>query len=121
VRAAPDGGPPERADDPQMSATYAVVWHEGSGPQAVGKLELLPHSLRLDGLAARPTTLRIPYDAVAVVRLERVDGRPTVVLERRDELPVRMSTVVQPSLAGEVAGLLGARSSAAAARRSPAR
>jgi hypothetical protein len=102
-----------------MSESYAVVWHEGSGPPAVGKLELLPGFLRLEGLAAAPRMLRIPYEALAKVRMERVDGRPTVVLERRDDDTVRLATVLQPSLAGEIAAQVGA--SAAAARRSPAR
>jgi hypothetical protein len=93
-----------------MKTSYGVVWREGESPLATGKLELLPLGIRLDGLdAARD----IPYELLANVRVgrqasERIDGRPSVVLERRSGAPVTISTVAKPSLVGEIVERLAA-------------
>lgn len=80
--------------------TYAVVWREGSGPTYLGGLELGAVALRLHGsgdggsLARR----RIPYGDVARVhigraRAERLNGSPSVVLDRRAGAPVFVAAV----------------------------
>jgi hypothetical protein len=91
-------------DDECMRTSYGVVWREGEEPLAAGKLELGPSGLRLDGLGGARD---IPYELLANVRVgrlagERIDGRPTVVLERRTGVPVTISTVAKPSLVGEI-------------------
>jgi hypothetical protein len=102
------------ADDEQMQMRYGVVWREGTFPPATGALELLPHELRLDGLAdSRPTARKIPYDGLVGVRVgrsprERIDGRPTVILERRTGLPITITTVAQPGAVGEIVERLAA-------------
>ena len=88
-----------------MQRTYGVVWREGVAPLATGKLELLAHGLRLDG---RDVAQAIPYDALSGVHVgrtasERINGRPSVVLERIGHLPVTIATVAQASLVGEIA------------------
>jgi hypothetical protein len=91
-----------------MQKSYGVVWREGLLPLAMGMLELRPHDLRFDGLAdSRPATQTIPYEDLAGVRVgrssaERIDGRPTVILERRTGLPLTHTTVAQQALLGEI-------------------
>ena len=93
-----------------MRTSYGVVWREGASPLAAGKLELLPLGIRLDGLKG---TRDIPYELLAGVHVgrmagERIDGRPSVVLERRSGAPVTISTVAKPSLVGEIVEQLAA-------------
>jgi len=102
-----------------MHRTYGVVWREGVSPLATGKLELLPRGLRLEGLEASQD---IPYQGVSGVRVgrtaaERINGRPSVVLERIGHLPVTIGTVAQSSLVGEIAERLAALQLGAAAPR----
>jgi len=82
-------------------------------PLATGTLELLPRALRLEGLAdSRPTAREIAYEGLVGVRIggaaDRIDGRSTVILERRTGLPITIATVPQPSLVGEIAERLTA-------------
>jgi hypothetical protein len=88
-----------------MKTSYGVVWREGGGQVVAGKLELLPRGLRFEG---REGTCEIPYGQLAGVRIgrsngERLDGRPTVILERRGADLVTISTVAQSNLIGEIA------------------
>jgi hypothetical protein len=88
-----------------MQKSYGVVWREGVRPVVAGKLELLPLGLRLEG---RNRVRDIPYERLAGVHVgrsaaERLDGRPSVVLERRGGEAVTISTVAQSSLVGEIA------------------
>jgi len=88
-----------------MQKSYGVVWREGERPIVAGKLELLPRGLRLDG---RERSQDIPYERLAGVHVgrsaaERLDGRPSVVLERRGAELVTIATVAQSNLIGEIA------------------
>jgi hypothetical protein len=88
-----------------MERSYGVVWREGTHPPIPGKLELRARGLRLEGLAS---VCDLPYAGVSSVRVgrtrgDRIDGRPSVVVERRFGPPVAISTVAQPSLIGEIA------------------
>jgi hypothetical protein len=87
-----------------MQTSYGVVWREGSAPLSSGKLEVQPRAIRLEGL---DRAAEIPYEALASVRVgrssgDRIDGRPSVVLERRTGDPISIATVAQPSLLGEI-------------------
>jgi hypothetical protein len=102
-----------RVDDRGMRKSYGVVWQEDMLPLATGTLELLPRALRLEGLAgSHPTVREIAYEGVVGVRVgrdaERIDGRPTVVVERRTGLPITIATVPQTSVVGEIAERLTA-------------
>jgi hypothetical protein len=93
-----------------MQPSYGVVWREGSGEPATGKLELLPRALRLEG---RDGSQEIAYQDVAAIRIgrsraDRINGGPAVVVERRVGERVIISTVAQPSLIGEIAERLAA-------------
>lgn len=97
-----------------MQKSYGVVWREGSLPLATGMLELRPRDLRFEGLAdSQPAAQTIPYEDLAGVRVgrssaERIDGRPTVIIERRTGPPVTLTTVAQPTLLGEIVERLAA-------------
>ena len=92
-----------------MQTSYGVVWREGSR-LAAGKLELRPRVIRLEGLDGAQ---EIPYELLCGVRVgrlsgERIDGQPSVVLERRTGAPVTIATVATPSLVGEIVERLAA-------------
>ena len=96
-----------------MRKSYGVVWQEDMLPLATGKLELLSRALRLEGHAAsHPTVREIAYEGLVGVRVgrdaERIDGRPTIVVERRTGLPIMIATVPQTSVVGEIAERLTA-------------
>ena len=97
-------------DDEYMRTSYGVVWREKDEPLAVGKLELRPSGVRLEGLDG---SRDIPYRLLAGVRVgrlagERIDGRPSVVLERHTGGPIMIATVAKPSLMGEIVEKLAA-------------
>ncbi len=110
----------DEADHPTMQRTYGVVWREGASELATGKLELLASGVRLEGLEG---TCEIAYGGVSGVHVgrrpeERIDGRPSIVLERFGGPPVTIATVAQPSLVGEIAERLAALQLGASAPRS---
>ena len=90
--------------------TYGVVWRVGNRPLARGKLELLPLGLRLEGMTgSRPSTREIAYDHLYEIRigrstLERIDGRPSLVLTplAGDDV-VSIASVAQPGIVAEIA------------------
>ena len=93
-----------------MQSSYGVVWREGSSELASGKLELLARGLRLEGRDRRQD---IPYSGLSGVHVgrtaaERVNGSPSLVLERIGQLPITIATVAQSSLIGEIAERLAA-------------
>jgi hypothetical protein len=93
-----------------MPSSYGVVWREGTGEPATGKLELLSRALRLEG---RDGLQEVAYEDVAAIRIgrsrtDRINGGPAVVIERREGERVIISTVAQPSLIGEIAERLAA-------------
>jgi hypothetical protein len=103
-----------------MQRTYGVVWREGASQLATGKLELRASGVRLEG---REGTQDISYGGLSSVHVgrrpdERIDGRPSIVLERFGKPPVTIATVAQSSLVGEIAERLAALQLDAAAPRS---
>jgi hypothetical protein len=103
--------------------SYGVVWREDRLPTASGKLELLPQAMRFEGVAGgRPTTRELAYDSLAAVRVgrsptERVDGRPSLVLERRSGFPISIASVGQSGVVAEIAERLAALQLGSAAHR----
>lgn len=81
-----------------------MVWAERGSTGLPGKLELLPRVVRFEG---RDETHEIPYDEIASVRVgrsngDRLQGRPSVVLERRDGERVAIAAVAQSHVIGEI-------------------
>ena len=88
-----------------MERSYGVVWRDGAGAPITGKLELLPRVMRFEGLDG---SREVPYEELEAVRVgrsasDRINGGPTVVVERRRNDPITLATVAQPSVVGEIA------------------
>jgi hypothetical protein len=74
-----------------MKTTYAVKWREPDGGTFVGRLAFGPRALRLEGRAADGPAVdrQLAYDElhglrVGSQRVDRLDGRPALVVERGD-------------------------------------
>jgi hypothetical protein len=106
-----------------MNISYGVVWHESGLPVASGKLELLPRAVRFEGAAeSRPTSREIAYENLSGVRIgrseaDRIDGRPSLVLERRSGQPITIASVAQSGVVAEIAERLAALQLGPGARR----
>jgi hypothetical protein len=94
--------------------SYAAIWREPTGTIARGKAELNPHALLLDGVAAEGQLSRreIPYTQIEGVRIgrtpeERLNSRPTLVLERASSPPLQLD-VLGAGMLFELADLLAA-------------
>lgn len=101
------------------SSSYAVVWQDdvlpGRGPLYAGKLELQERRLRLEGRSREglPTVRTLDYGELGPVRMapasQRIGGRPTLVVERADGLPLRLGTFDGRGLLTELAEQLSQR------------
>ncbi|CAN5162219.1 hypothetical protein BH18ACT14_BH18ACT14_07160 [soil metagenome] len=86
-----DGEPAAHAYSPTMKGTYAVKWREPDGQTYLGRLTLGPRTLRLEGREPDGPAVdrQIGYEEVRNLRVGssgpgRLDGRPTLVVERTD-------------------------------------
>jgi len=96
-----------------MRITYAVTWEEPGGARSSGRLELGADALHLeggngDGAASR----KLPYADVSRFRLarsggERLQGRPTLLLELREGQVLKIAGVSQPGIVAELSDRLG--------------
>jgi hypothetical protein len=91
-----------------MRTTYGVIWQEGAGPLARGKLELLPLTLHLEGLAgSTPVQRELAYaelDAVRVARTsaDRLNGHPTLLLEPHHGNRIILASAAQAGVVAEL-------------------
>jgi superfamily II helicase len=84
--------------------TYAVLWSEAAGPVRAGKLELGEDAIRLEGAAART----IPYNEIAGLRVarglaERIQGRPSLVIDLAGGGKLRIGSLAGPGTLHELA------------------
>lgn len=92
-----------------MRITYAVTWQEPDGVRHSGRLELGTEALRLEGRnGAGPLSRSVHYTDVERYRLahasgDRLQGRPTLILELTDESAIKIASVAQPGIIREVA------------------
>lgn len=91
--------------------TYAVSWRDSAGSTDSGRLEFAPHALRLDGAV----TLEIAYVDLIGVSVgrgtgDRLGGRTTVVLRRRNGRSIWIAPVTQHTALLELHGRLSALS-----------
>ena len=92
-----------------MHRTYAVTWQEREAARRSGKLELRLEALSLEGTknGADTIALVVPYSDVIGLRMasgaERLDGRPTLVLDRWGDGSLRVASVAAPGIVSEVA------------------
>jgi hypothetical protein len=114
IRDSPDALSTERDQCVSMHASYGVVWRRGAKALATGKLELLPQKLRLEGMSGSlPAKYEVPYASLCVVRVgrdasDRIQGRPSLVIERRNGERVTIASVAQSGVVGELADRLAA-------------
>jgi len=98
----------------RMHRTYAVTWQEPQRAPHSGKLELRATGLSLDGAnnGSGSAALLVPYAEVVGMRLaqsrERLDGRPTLELDRRGHGTLRVASVGASGGISEIADGLGA-------------
>jgi len=104
-----DDEPARRRSDNARVESYGVVWQENERGPVAGKLELDCDRLRLEGndrdhlavcvLAYRElATVRIDRD-----RADRLDGRPTLVLEHSNGDTIRIAALAQAGIVTEIA------------------
>jgi hypothetical protein len=92
-----------------MPITYAVTWQEPDGDRHSGRLELGTDALRLEGRNGAGALKRsVRYGDVERYRLarssgDRLQGRPTLILELADDDEIKIASVAQPGIIGEVA------------------
>jgi hypothetical protein len=92
-----------------MKATYGVIWQNG-GLLHAGKLELASSAIRLEGAAAAGESVveEFPFRELAGVHIaragaDRLEGLPTLVLERANGDSVRIASVAQGGIVYELA------------------
>jgi hypothetical protein len=86
--------------------SYAVVWQQDEGPSFVGKVELMPRFIRLEG--AEPHGLqslrKVRYGELAGVHVERGSRHaPALVLDREDGGAFHLRSIGSPGVLGELA------------------
>jgi hypothetical protein len=97
-----------------MPLTYAVSWEEPSGAAASGRLELGADALLLDGRNGNSARSRVfPYRDISGFRVaravhERLQGRPTLIVDLAGEGSLRIAGVAQPGIVSELASRLSA-------------
>ena len=84
--------------------SYAVVWREEEGPLRIGRLELQPDRVLLDG----GLVCRLPYSEIEEARVgrcprERIAGRPTLLVRLRSGPGVAIATIGAPGALAELA------------------
>src|ERR1044071_8372943 len=84
---------------PNRTATYAVLWRDGDGPSRVGRLELRPTRLHLEGGGAsgRLFSVALRYSDVTGLGMARpamrLSDQPTVDVGRSRGRPLRIASV----------------------------
>jgi len=89
--------------------SYGVVWQENDRVPAAGKLELDSVGLRLEGNDRSHLTVYVlPLGElvgfhVGRERCDRLDGRPTLLLERSNGDTIRIAALAQAGIVAEIA------------------
>jgi hypothetical protein len=88
--------------------SYAVIWRTGAGPVSAGKLVLGTTGFHLEtgSPGGRVSAQRIRYADLAAVEkatpAERLHGRPTTIVRRRDRAPLAICALDGPGSAHEL-------------------
>lgn len=95
-----------------MRITYAVTWEGPEGTRRSGRLELGADALHLEGRNGDGAASKaLPYSDVSRFRLarssgERLQGRPTLLLELRGGEMLKIAGVSQPGIVAELSDRL---------------
>lgn len=96
-----------------MGATYAVSWQEPTGFLGAGRLELGTDALILEGRNGSSEVRRaFPYRNMAGLRVargsgERLQSRPTLIVDLEGGGTLRIASVAQAGIVAELAERLG--------------
>jgi hypothetical protein len=91
-----------------MRTSYAVKWSEPGGGVYTGRLELLPKAFLLEGRnGSGPVTRQIDYEELRGLHLgrageQRLNGQPTLVIERPDGHYLVASVAMQAGILQEI-------------------
>lgn len=94
--------------------TYAVSWQEPDGSPGSGRLELGADALLLEGRnGGSAMSHAFPYRDISGFRVaqgshERLQDRPTLIVDLGAEGPLRIAGVAQPGIVSELASRLAA-------------
>ena len=94
--------------------SYAVLWREGEGPVSAGELVLGPTSLRLETGARRErlSSRILQYRELSAIEQaapsDRIFGRPTALIERRERKRVSIAALDGLGVAHEIVERLAA-------------
>jgi hypothetical protein len=97
-----------------MQMTYAVSWQEPDGSPGSGRLELGADALLLEGRnGGSAMSHAFPYRDISGFRVargshERLQDRPTLIVDLGAEGPLRIAGVAQPGIVSELASRLAA-------------
>ncbi|HET8528816.1 MAG TPA: hypothetical protein VFL60_07890 [Gaiellaceae bacterium] len=89
--------------------SYTVIWNDAA-TAGVGRLELEPDGITFHGSGLEETVLFAEIEGVRVGRsdAERLAGRPSLVLDRRNAGPVRIGSLDGLGALNELASTLAA-------------
>ena len=97
-----------------MQVTYAVSWQEPDGSVGSGRLELIADAILLEGRNGSSGVKRaFPYQQIAGFRIargsdDRLQGRPTLMIDLTSGGALRIASVAQAGIVAELAERLGA-------------
>jgi hypothetical protein len=95
-----------------MQVTYAVTWEEPDGSPGSGRLELGTDTLLLEGRNGGASVTRaFPYRNMSGLRVarganERLQDRPTLIVDLVGGRTLRIAGVAQPGIVSELASRL---------------
>ena len=95
-----------------MHVTYAVSWQEPDGSPGSGRLELGADALLLEGRnGASAVSHAFPYSDISGFRVarassERLQDRPTLIVDLAGQGLLRIAGVAQPGIVSELASRL---------------
>lgn len=100
---------------------YAVIWNDDGALPRAGRLVVREDALELHGGRETDSPMVVPASSISEARAahpkgERINGCPTIVLERRHETEIRIGTLGL-GIVGEILGLVAALSERASDQR----
>jgi hypothetical protein len=96
-----------------VKIAYAVAWQESDGTRHSGRLDLGDVDFRLTGRnGGGPAEMAVPYTSIRNFQIvgssvDRLQNRPTLLVELSDGRQLKIASVAQSGIAAEIAHHLG--------------